>query len=224
MGYADGLLSTGERIVHREKQHWFVFVWGAQVGDPRDHHRPSSLLVLASGTLAATAVGDRTILGWVAAAAVHRRARACSVWTILRYLNQEYVLTNRRVIQVEGVAQQDAPTDSSLEKINDARADPVGLRADLRLRRPRHPDGVGDRHRASSGCSATRSSSRRRCSRPSTSTSATSRAAGVSPPSPPLAHRAGRAAAGRRAGRGDAVGDETVLGRHAAGRPAAAPR
>jgi len=40
-------------------------------------------------------------------------------WTILRYLNQEYVLTNRRVIQVEGVLNKKA-TDSSLEKINDA--------------------------------------------------------------------------------------------------------
>ena len=31
MSYADGLLSTGERIAHREKQHWFVFVWGAKL-------------------------------------------------------------------------------------------------------------------------------------------------------------------------------------------------
>ena len=31
MSYADGLLSTGERIAHREKQHWFVFVWGAKI-------------------------------------------------------------------------------------------------------------------------------------------------------------------------------------------------
>ena len=30
MAYADGLLSTGERITHREKQHWFVLVWGAR--------------------------------------------------------------------------------------------------------------------------------------------------------------------------------------------------
>ena len=30
MSFADSLLSTGERITHREKQHWFVFVWGAR--------------------------------------------------------------------------------------------------------------------------------------------------------------------------------------------------
>ena len=44
---------------------------------------------------------------------------AVAVWVALRYLNQEYVLTNRRVIQVEGVLNRNS-TDSSLEKINDA--------------------------------------------------------------------------------------------------------
>jgi hypothetical protein len=40
-------------------------------------------------------------------------------WGTLRYLNTEFVLTNRRVVQVEGVVNKRA-TDSSLEKINDA--------------------------------------------------------------------------------------------------------
>ena len=44
---------------------------------------------------------------------------AVFIWTALHYINQEYVLTNRRVIQVEGVLNRNA-TDSSLEKINDA--------------------------------------------------------------------------------------------------------
>ena len=30
MSYADGLLSTGERIIHRAKQHPFIFIWGAR--------------------------------------------------------------------------------------------------------------------------------------------------------------------------------------------------
>ncbi len=41
------------------------------------------------------------------------------LWTILQYLNLEYVLTNRRVIEVSGVLNKKS-TDSSLEKINDA--------------------------------------------------------------------------------------------------------
>ena len=30
MSYADGLLSSGERILYRTKQHPFIFVWGAR--------------------------------------------------------------------------------------------------------------------------------------------------------------------------------------------------
>ena len=38
MSYADSLLATGERIIHRERQHWLVLLWGARlpiVGDRR---------------------------------------------------------------------------------------------------------------------------------------------------------------------------------------------
>src|SRR5436190_1780184 len=30
MSYADGLLSSGERILYRTKQHPFIFIWGAR--------------------------------------------------------------------------------------------------------------------------------------------------------------------------------------------------
>jgi hypothetical protein len=58
------------------------------------------------------------LLGW-ATAILFFGGLAVAVWTALRYVNQEYVLTNRRVIQVEGVLNRNS-TDSSLEKINDA--------------------------------------------------------------------------------------------------------
>ena len=119
MSYADGLLSTGERITYRNKQHPFVFIWGAR-------YTILALIIArracswsaanfgtdgAGGTL-------RTILGWVTAI-LFFGGIAVAIWTALRYINQEYVLTNRRVIQVEGVLNRNA-TDSSLEKINDA--------------------------------------------------------------------------------------------------------
>ena len=31
MSYADSLLSTGERITHRVRQHWLVLLWGARI-------------------------------------------------------------------------------------------------------------------------------------------------------------------------------------------------
>ena len=44
---------------------------------------------------------------------------ASFLWEALRYRHQEYVITNRRVMQVGGVVNKHS-TDSSLEKINDA--------------------------------------------------------------------------------------------------------
>jgi uncharacterized membrane protein YdbT with pleckstrin-like domain len=118
MSYADGLLSSGERVVHREKQHWWVFVWGA---------RFTILAVILAAVLGvlSTNLGTdgisgtaRTVITWVVAG-LFIGGLALLFWTTLRYMNQEYVLTNRRVIQVEGVVNKRA-VDSSLEKINDA--------------------------------------------------------------------------------------------------------
>jgi len=118
MSYADGLLSTGERISYRNKQHPFVFIWGARYA-------------ILAGIIALVALWFRSglgpdtasgifgqLLGWVVLA-LFIGGIAVAVWTALRYINQEYVLTNRRVIQVEGVLNRNS-TDSSLEKINDA--------------------------------------------------------------------------------------------------------
>jgi len=118
MSYADGLLASGERITHREKQHPFVFIWGA---------RWTILAVIIAivlfwfgGNLDPTGVSGtlRTVIGWVTAI-LFVGGLVVFAWTAIRYVNQEYVLTNRRVIQVEGVLNRKS-TDSSLEKINDA--------------------------------------------------------------------------------------------------------
>jgi hypothetical protein len=113
MSYVDGLLSTGERLMHREKQHWFVFVWGA---------RYTILAVIVAVILLVFKNNlnqpFQDILNY-AAIALFVGGVALLIWIVLRYLNQEYILTNRRVIAVEGVLNKKV-TDSSLEKINDA--------------------------------------------------------------------------------------------------------
>ncbi|MFL5778520.1 MAG: PH domain-containing protein [Chloroflexota bacterium] len=118
MSYVDSLMSTGERIVLRERQHWFVMIWAARY----------AILALVLALVALVFGGSldagggagflRTLLGWLTAI-LFVGGLAVLGWTALRYLNQEYVLTNRRIIQVEGVVNKRA-TDSSLEKINDA--------------------------------------------------------------------------------------------------------
>jgi hypothetical protein len=118
MSYADGLLSTGERITHRNKQHPFIFIWGARYA--------ILALIIAivlfwfGGNLGIDGAGGtlRQLLGWLTAV-LFVVGIAIAIWTGLRYINQEYVLTNRRVLQVEGVLNRNS-VDSSLEKINDA--------------------------------------------------------------------------------------------------------
>jgi hypothetical protein len=114
MSYADSLLSTGERVSHRARQHWFVLVWGARI--PIAAIIASLLLLVLSGNVQDSTF--RTILG-VLTAVLFIGGLVFLAWETLRYLNTEFVLTNRRVVQVEGVINKRA-TDSSLEKINDA--------------------------------------------------------------------------------------------------------
>ena len=113
MSYADSLLSTGERVTHRVRQHWLVLLWGARI----------PIVAIVAALL--IAVLSRNITGlaqnvlFLLTAALFIGGLAFLTWATLRYLNTEFVLTNRRVVQVEGVVNKRA-TDSSLEKINDA--------------------------------------------------------------------------------------------------------
>jgi uncharacterized membrane protein YgcG len=115
MSYADSLLSTGERITHRVRQHWFVLLWGARI--PIAGIIAALLLLILSSAAQPSGVA-RDLLN-VLTAVLFFGGLAFLAWGTLRYLNTEFVLTNRRVVQVEGVVNKRA-TDSSLEKINDA--------------------------------------------------------------------------------------------------------
>ncbi|MGZ3586843.1 MAG: PH domain-containing protein [Candidatus Limnocylindrales bacterium] len=115
MRYADTLLAEGELIAMRTRQHplalllrarWALVAWGIAVLD---------VIVIVwlnpSGTLL-------TLLGWIALIAI-------VVGLVLFFLHawgwtaQDYLVTNRRILMVEGIFNKHA-ADSSLEKINDA--------------------------------------------------------------------------------------------------------
>ena len=113
MSYADSLLSTGERVTHRVRQHWLILLWGARI--PIAAIIAALLLVVLSQNVTGTA---RDVLS-VLTAVLFIGGLAFLAWATLQYLNTEFVLTNRRVVQVQGVVNKRA-TDSSLEKINDA--------------------------------------------------------------------------------------------------------
>jgi len=108
--YADGLIAEGEHILLRTRQHWFSIV----------------AYTVAFWVLVAIAVGffllgratGWDLFNWVALIAFV----GALIWIAWRYASwtfQDYIITNRRVMQVEGIVNK-VSKDSSLEKINDA--------------------------------------------------------------------------------------------------------
>jgi hypothetical protein len=115
MAYIDSMLASGERPIRRDHQHWFVLIADARYG----------ILAIAAAILllvlrgAANISGDLDrIIGFIVLALVLGGLLYIG-WQILRWMNEEFVVTTRRVLQLEGVINKRL-VDSSLEKINDA--------------------------------------------------------------------------------------------------------
>jgi hypothetical protein len=116
MAYADTLLATGERIVLRERQHWFVLVYEARWAILGLLLGFGLLLLRGGGVTPGGFFGD--VLLWVTMLLL-LGGGAWAVWSIFRWRSEEYVVTTRRILACEGVINRRA-TDSSLEMINDA--------------------------------------------------------------------------------------------------------
>jgi len=110
MGYLEGLMGEKEKIVLKERQHWTlifrtVVLWGVV----------STLILLVTIVLAVATPLDGLSL-------VLLLVLVYPFWRItvdlLNWWNEQYVITNRRVIQLEGIINKHS-IDSSLEKVND---------------------------------------------------------------------------------------------------------
>jgi hypothetical protein len=115
MPYIDGKLASGERVLRREHQHWFVLVADARYGILAI---AAAILLLILRAAARTSGDFDRVIGFVVLALV-LGGLVYLGWQILRWVNEEFVVTTRRVLQMEGVLNKQL-VDSSLEKINDA--------------------------------------------------------------------------------------------------------
>jgi hypothetical protein len=112
--YADTLLADGERIVLRTRQHWFATIIDGRI--PWLMLLAGIVLLVLSAQIGTGAV--RTLLSYAILALVV----VGLAWLALIYwawYAQDYLVTNRRVLKVEGILNKRS-ADSSLEKINDA--------------------------------------------------------------------------------------------------------
>jgi hypothetical protein len=113
MAYLNNLLAAGEQPIRREHQHWFVLAADARYAILA--WIASILLYIVSGSLPE---GIRAAVGWVIVVLVVGGLLYFG-WQVLRWTNEEFIVTSRRVLQSEGVINKRV-VDSSLEKINDA--------------------------------------------------------------------------------------------------------
>lgn len=122
MSYARNLLSRGEEVVYESRQHWFAVIartWLWIV---------IAIIALAMliwmGTTAAPILGNAQIDGILTIIAIVGLIAAAGMigFVLWDWRNQEWLITTRRVMRAEGVLNKSV-SDSSLEKINDARLD-----------------------------------------------------------------------------------------------------
>lgn len=110
MGYIDNLMGRNERMTFRTRQHWIQLV-------------PIGLmdLVFIGALIALGVVASLSaVAGWgiaigliLALIPLAHFVRRFAWWW-----NEQYIVTNRRVIQIEGILDKHV-IDSSLEKVND---------------------------------------------------------------------------------------------------------
>ncbi|HET7473984.1 MAG TPA: PH domain-containing protein [Candidatus Limnocylindrales bacterium] len=118
MAYLDSRLGSGEQVLRREHQHWFVVVadaryavlaWLLALG-----------LLILSGAIPNDSAGQgvRQVIGYAVLVLIVGGLLYFG-WQLLRWQNEEFAVTTRRVLKTEGVLNKSI-IDSSLEKINDA--------------------------------------------------------------------------------------------------------
>ncbi len=115
MSYAESLLAKNEHVVYQGRQHWLAPL--------SDSLRPIVLVLLGLVILFLAVFVKASGVFWTVTALLSLvLILVGSVWSAIVWLTwraQEYLITNRRVLKVEGLIDKRS-ADSSLEKINDA--------------------------------------------------------------------------------------------------------
>jgi uncharacterized membrane protein YdbT with pleckstrin-like domain len=112
--YLKSVLGQLEEIILVTRHHWFVllraiFVEGIMI---------IAILVLVSVAVNQLPQNEYPWLPWLYLLIV--LPFASLFWDVLKYSNYSFVVTNRRIIQIDGIINKNV-TDSSLEKVNDVK-------------------------------------------------------------------------------------------------------
>ncbi len=119
MAYIDELLGRGEQILYTGRQHMFVLVSNILA------ELSLIAVLIAAGVFSQSAFRDREFgamqvgqLVLIGCGIISLIVLISAFLDYLRWNNEEYVVTDHRVIQIRGILNKEV-IDSSLEKIND---------------------------------------------------------------------------------------------------------
>jgi uncharacterized membrane protein YdbT with pleckstrin-like domain len=104
MGYVESLLARNERIMLVTRQHWSALIVPVLI---------DVVLFILISAVALSLSGVAQALGFLVILPV-----AHLVIRLLNWLNDQYIVTTRRVLEIHGVINKRV-SDSSLEKVND---------------------------------------------------------------------------------------------------------
>jgi hypothetical protein len=121
MSYARNLLARGEEVVYESRQHWFAIIARTWIWILVAIVALALVIFLVTGR---EPFGGEQVDGILTIVAVVGLVGAIGYigFVLWDWRNQEWLITTRRVIRAEGVLNKSV-SDSSLEKINDARLD-----------------------------------------------------------------------------------------------------
>jgi uncharacterized membrane protein YdbT with pleckstrin-like domain len=112
MSYLSELLGDGETVVFNSRQHWFILFARVLL------ELILLILVVAAAIVSYKAWNPPGQYIAIAASAVGVLVLLSALRDFLRWSNAQFVVTDRRVLKLEGVINKNV-FDSSLEKIND---------------------------------------------------------------------------------------------------------
>lgn len=108
MGYVESLLAENEEIVIKTRQHWMVLARSAFI----------NIVLLILIVVLAVAITSQVGVGGLLTTVLFLIPVGAFSLDYLKWWNEEYIITNRRVIQAQGIVNKHV-IDSSLEKVND---------------------------------------------------------------------------------------------------------
>ena len=114
MGYVETLMGKNEKIIIKTRQHWMVMA-GSIVGN---FMMAFVIIVIGVGLVLSGVAAPVALPVGLLGLVLLLIPAGLFIRDYLAWWNEEYMITNRRVVQAEGVMNKRV-IDSSLEKVND---------------------------------------------------------------------------------------------------------